>query len=50
MKDITSTSKVYSKKFSFCSLVTNKEQYVEMIKSANKKGFTDENSEFLYIN
>jgi hypothetical protein len=40
---------VYPKEFSICTLVTRKDEYEEMLKTFYKKGFTDENSEFLYI-
>ena len=50
IKDITNTSKIYPRKFSFCTLVTKNDQYELMVKTANEKGFTDDNSEFLYIN
>ena len=36
------------KLFSVCTLVTNKQEYAEMIDSFHKAGFTDDHSEFLY--
>jgi len=38
-----------TKEFSICTLVTNKQEYDEMIESFYKAGFSDKNSEFLYI-
>jgi hypothetical protein len=35
--------------FSICTLVTRKNEYQEMLETFYKKGFTDENCEFLYI-
>ena len=38
----------YKKRFSICSLVTDKSEYEEMLDSFNKAGFNEENSEFIY--
>lgn len=38
------------KRFSVCSLVTDMDEYREMISSFQSAGFTDENTEFLYAN
>jgi hypothetical protein len=35
--------------FTICTLVTNLPEYEEMVESFNKAGFTEENSEFFYI-
>ena len=40
---------IYPSQFSICTLVTRKDEYQEMIKTFHIKGFTNENSEFLYI-
>ena len=40
---------IYLKEFSICTLVTRKDEYQEMIETFYSKGFTNENSEFLYI-
>ena len=48
--DITYDKKHYKIKFSFCTLVTNMEQYQKMVNSCLIKGFTHEDTEFLYIN
>ncbi|WP_373000125.1 hypothetical protein [Sulfurimonas sp.] len=37
------------KLFSICTLVTNKDEYQEMIDSFNHSGFNESNSEFLYV-
>lgn len=47
MKKITPTAPAYE--FSICTLVTNISEYQEMADSFKKAGFTEENSEFLYI-
>jgi len=39
----------YKKEFSICTLVTNMDEYNEMLKSFNTAGFDDLNCEFLYI-
>jgi|APSaa5957512535_1039671.scaffolds.fasta_scaffold51398_1 hypothetical protein len=39
----------YSSLFSICTLVTRKNEYEEMLETFYTKGFTNENSEFLYI-
>lgn len=39
-----------SKQFSICSLVTNMDEYREMVSSFQTAGFNDEKAEFLYAN
>jgi len=39
----------YEKLFSVCTLVANKDEYEALLSSAEKAGFTNHNSEFLYI-
>lgn len=39
----------FSKKFTFCTLVTRLEEYLEMVESAKQKGFAGEDVEFLYF-
>lgn len=39
---------VYSYEFSICTLVTRKEEYIEMINSFQKSGFTNDICEFIY--
>jgi len=39
----------FAKTFSICTLVTNHDEYQEMVHSFKSAGFSDENSEFLYI-
>ena len=41
--------KFYQYDFSICTLVTRKNEYQDMLETFNDKGFTDKNSEFLYI-
>lgn len=44
------TIKKYKYKFSVCTLVTNFEEYQAMIDSFLNKGFTEQDTEFLYVN
>lgn len=39
----------FSKKFTFCTLVTRLEEYLEMVESAKQKGFDGDDIEFLYF-
>ena len=39
----------YKYTFSICTLVTRKNEYQEMLETFSAKGFTNENSEFIYI-
>ena len=41
--------KTFHKKYSFCTLVTNKQEYEEMYASAIQAGFDREDVEFLYL-
>lgn len=47
--DILESEKKYNKTYSFCTLVTDKNQYLNMIRSFEAVGFNKTNSEFLYI-
>lgn len=40
---------IFSYKFTFCTLVTRRDEYNEMVLSAKKAGFDDEDVEFLYF-
>lgn len=44
------TDKKFHKKYSFCALVTNKQEYEEMRTSAIEAGFDREDVEFFYLN
>lgn len=39
----------FSKKYTFCTLVTNHKEYLEMISSAKNSGFNTEDTEFIYF-
>lgn len=39
----------FAKKFTFCTLVTRFDEYLEMVESAKKKGFDGSDIEFLYF-
>lgn len=49
MKEITDIQS-YSYKFSVCTLVTNLEEYQEMISSFHQAGFNENDTEFLFVN
>jgi len=38
----------YKKRFSICSLVTDKSEYTQMLQSFKEAGFNEDNSEFIY--
>lgn len=40
---------IFNKKFTFCTLVTRYEEYMEMVQSAQQKGFVGDDVEFLYF-
>ena len=40
---------IYTKIFSFCTLVTRLDEYMEMVESAQGAGFDGEDVEFLYF-
>lgn len=42
--------RIFTKKITFCTLVTRKAEYLEMVASAKKSGFDTEDVEFLYFN
>jgi hypothetical protein len=44
------TLTIQNKLFTICTLVTNVNEYNEMCASFKQAGFSDENSDFLYIN
>ena len=48
-KDITYNEKLYPVKYSFCTFVTRKNQYKEMLETILNAGFDENNSEFLVI-
>ena len=48
-KDITYDEKSYPVKYSFCTLVTRKDQYQEMLETILNAGFDENNSEVLYF-
>ena len=48
-KDITYDEKLYPVKYSFCTLVTSKKQYQEMLETILNAGFDGNNAEFLFI-
>lgn len=39
----------FAKKYTFCTLVTNFDEYLEMVESAKNKGFIGDDVEFLYF-
>ncbi|NHB58719.1 glycosyltransferase family 2 protein [Acinetobacter sp. 194] len=39
----------FPKKYTFCTLVTNYQEYIEMIKSAKNSGFDSDDVEFIYF-
>ncbi len=40
----------FQKKFTFCTLVTNEKEYLQMVESAQNIGFVGEDVEFIYFN
>ena len=48
IRNINKTDK-WKYEYAFCTLVTSEQEYAEMLASLEKKDFTNENSEFLYI-
>lgn len=43
------TELIFTKKYTFCTLVTRLDEYLEMVESAKNKGFVGDDVEFLYF-